>query len=132
VTARAARRTLAAIETALTLASAAILFLLMLYVTAEVAMRSLFGHPLAGHLEASQLLIAPAALLALAWVQSQGGHVGMDLIHERLSVRGRALADAIGQAVALAAFAVVAWFSGQAALFAREVVDTTPTAYLPT
>jgi TRAP-type C4-dicarboxylate transport system permease small subunit len=128
----AARRALAAVETGLAYASSAVLFLLMLYVTAEVVMRYLFGHPLRGHLEATQLLIAPAALLAVSWLQARRGHVGMDLLHEGLPARGRAAADCLGLALALATFVALAWFSARAAMFAWEVGDTTPTAYLPT
>ena len=61
----ALRKAHAALETGLALAASGILFLLMLYVTAEVAMRYVFGRPLRGHLETAQLLIAPAALLAI-------------------------------------------------------------------
>ncbi|MGH7277401.1 MAG: TRAP transporter small permease, partial [Candidatus Rokuibacteriota bacterium] len=57
---RRAQRSLEALETGLNLLSATLLFLLMFYVTAEVAMRYLFNAPLPGHLEATQLLIAPA------------------------------------------------------------------------
>lgn len=128
----AALKALAAVETGLTLASAAVLFLLMLYVTAEVAMRYLFGRPLPGHLETTQLLIAPAALLALSWVQGKRGHVGMDLVSEMLPARGRALADCICLAVALGTFAVLTWFSWEAAALAWEMSDITPTAYIPT
>lgn len=128
----AARRALDRLETGLTLASAGVLFLLMLYVTAEVAMRYLFGRPLPGHLEMTQLLIAPAALLALSWVQARRGHVGMDLLHQALPPRARAAADCLTLAVALATFAVLAWFGWQAAALAWEIGDTTPTAYIPT
>lgn len=126
------RRALGLVETGLTLASAAVLFLLMLYVTAEVAMRYLFGHPLPGHLETTQLLIAPAALLALSWVQARRGHVGMDLVHELLPARARAAADCLTHAITLATFAVLAWFSLEATALAWEINDTTPTAYIPT
>lgn len=128
----AARRSLEVVETGLALASTAVLFLLMLYVTAEVAMRYLFNHPLAGHLETTQLLIAPAALLSLSWLQAQRGHVGMDLLHEALPPRGRALADCVTFCVALATFAMLTWFSWEATLLAWETSDVTPTAYIAT
>ncbi|MCW5633482.1 MAG: TRAP transporter small permease [Rubrivivax sp.] len=128
----ALRKAHAALETGLTLASSGILFLLMLYVTAEVAMRYLFGSPLRGHLETTQLLIAPAALLALAWLQARRGHVGMDLVVERLSHRARAAADCIALTLALATFAVIAWFSADATWLAWDIGDSTPTAQLPT
>jgi TRAP-type C4-dicarboxylate transport system permease small subunit len=109
-----------------------ILFFLMFYVTVEVAMRYLFNAPLAGHLEASQLLIAPAVFLALSWVQARRGHVGMDLLHARLSPRARAAVDIATGTVALVAFAVLGWFSWLSTQLAWQMEDVTPTAYLPT
>lgn len=119
-------------ETALNLLSALVLFALMLYVTAEVLMRYLFNRPLPGHLELTQLLIAPAVFLALSWVQARRGHVGMDLLHDRLSPRGRAAADCLTLTLALATFAIITWFSAQSTWAAWDVGDVTPTANLST
>jgi TRAP-type C4-dicarboxylate transport system permease small subunit len=126
------RRALERLETALTLLSAIILFGLMFYVTAEVLMRYLFNHPLPGHLELTQLLIAPAVFLALSWVQAHRGHVGLDLLHEKLSPRGRAAADCLTLALALVTFLVITWFSAQSTWTAWEVRDVTPTANITT
>jgi TRAP-type C4-dicarboxylate transport system permease small subunit len=128
----AARRALEYLETALNLVSALILFALMFYVTAEIFMRYLFNHPLPGHLELTQLLIAPAVFLALSWVQARRGHVGMDILHEKLSPRGRAAADCLTLTLALATFAVITWFSAQSTWTAWEVGDVTPTANITT
>ncbi|MBI3629291.1 MAG: TRAP transporter small permease [Candidatus Rokubacteria bacterium] len=128
----APRRALERLETALNLVSALILFALMFYVTAEIFMRYLFNHPLPGHLELTQLLIAPAVFLALSWVQARRGHVGMDLLHEKLSPRGRAAADCLTLTLALVTFAVITWFSSQSTWTAWEVGDVTPTANITT
>jgi TRAP-type C4-dicarboxylate transport system permease small subunit len=130
--ARRAARRLEMLETGLNLLSATLLFFLMFYVTAEVAMRYLFNAPLPGHLEATQLLIAPAVFLALSWVQARRGHVGMDLLHARLPPRGRALLDCITLTVALLTFLTITWFSWESTLDAWEVDDVTPTANLRT
>jgi TRAP-type C4-dicarboxylate transport system permease small subunit len=127
-----ARRGLEALETVLNLLSAVTLFLLMFYVTAEVGMRYLFNRPLPGHLEATQLMIAPAVFLALSWVQARRGHVGMDLLYVRLSPLGQAAADCVTQAVALVTFATITWFSWLSTLDAWQVGDVTPTANLST
>src|SRR5688500_20299470 len=92
-----------------------ILFGIMYYVTTEVVMRYLFNRPLPGHLELTQLFIAPAVFLALSYVQEYRGHVGMDLLVERLSRRRRAADDAFVLLVALAAFVGITWFSWTAA-----------------
>jgi TRAP-type C4-dicarboxylate transport system permease small subunit len=129
---RVARRGLEALETGLNLLSSVILFVLMFYVTAEVTLRYLFNRPLPGHLEATQLLIAPAVFLALSWVQARRGHVGMDLLHARLPPRWRGLVDCLTISIALLTFLVITWFSWRSTLSAWEVGDVTPTANLPT
>ncbi len=128
----APQRALERLETALNLVSALILFALMFYVTAEIFMRYLFNHPLPGHLELTQLLIAPAVFLALSWVQARRGHVGMDLLYEKLPPRGRAAADCLTLTLALVTFAVITWFSSQSTWTAWEVGDVTPTANITT
>ena len=125
-------RALGRLETALNLLASTILFGLMFYVTAEVVMRYLFNRPLPGHLELTQLFIAPAVFLALSYVQEYRGHVGMDLLVERLSRRPRAAVDTFVLLVALATFIVITWFSWTAAWEAWQMGDVTPTAYLPT
>jgi TRAP-type C4-dicarboxylate transport system permease small subunit len=125
-------RGLGYVETALNLISSTVLFLLMFYVTAEVAMRYLFNRPLPAHLELTQLLIAPSVFLALSYVQAHHGHVGMDLLVERLSPRTRHAIEAFTLAVALVAFAIITWFSWGAAQLSWEMGDVTPTAYLQT
>ncbi|MEK7387214.1 MAG: TRAP transporter small permease, partial [candidate division NC10 bacterium] len=64
--------------------------------------------------------------------QARGGHVGMDILHDRLPEWGRRLVDAITLSVALVAFTIITWFSGLAAWMAWEMGDVTPTAYLQT
>lgn len=125
-------RGLGVVETTLNLLASTMLFLLMFYVTAEVAMRYLFNRPLAGHLELTQLFIAPAVFLALSYVQNHRGHVGLDLLHDHLPPRGRHAVDAITLAVALVAFAIITYFSWLSASMAWEMGDVTPTAYLQT
>jgi TRAP-type C4-dicarboxylate transport system permease small subunit len=125
-------RLLGYVETTLNLFSSTVLFLLMFYVTAEVTMRYLFNRPLAGHLELTQLLIAPSVFLALSYVQAHRGHVGMDLLLERLSPRARHAVESLTLAVALVAFAIIAWFSWIAAWMSWEMGDVTPTADLQT
>jgi TRAP-type C4-dicarboxylate transport system permease small subunit len=126
------RRGLEAVETVLNLASSVILFALMFYVTAEVGMRYVLNRPLPGHLELTELMIAPAVFMALSWVQARRGHVGMDLLHARLAERPRAVVDLLTVAVALATFLVITWQSWESTWSAWQVGDVTPTANLPT
>lgn len=120
------------LETGLNYLSASILFGLMFYVVAEVGMRYLFNHPLPGHLELSEMLVAPAAFLALSYVQARRGHVGVDLLRDHLSPRARGVMDAVTVTLALVTFAIIAWVSGANTWLAYTVGDVTPTAHVTT
>jgi TRAP-type C4-dicarboxylate transport system permease small subunit len=126
------RHALTRLETFLNLLSSTVLFALMFYVTAEVTMRYLLNKPLPGHLELTQLLIAPSVFLALSYVQAHRGHVGLDLLIDRLPARLRHAVESFTLAVALGAFAIITWFSAGNAWLSWEFGDVTPTAYLPT
>ena len=120
------------VETALNYVSASILFGLMFYVVAEVGMRYLFNRPLPGHLELSEMLVAPAAFLALSYVQARRGHVGVDILRDRLTARTRVVVDSTTLALALITFAIIAWVSGANAWLAFTIGDVTPTAQITT
>lgn len=125
-------RGLALVESGLNLLSTAILFLLLLYVNAEVVMRLAFNSPLPGHLEMSQLLIAAAVFLGLSYAQARRSHVGMDILINRLSAGPALVVDTITLALSCVAIAVIVWYSWEGALHALEIGDVTPTAGLPT
>lgn len=125
-------RALDRLETGLNYLSASILFGLMFYVVAEVGMRYLFNHPLPGHLELSEMLVAPAAFLALSYVQARHGHVGVDIVRDHLSARARGVLDAVTVILALVTFAIIAWVSGANTWLAFTVGDVTPTAHVTT
>jgi TRAP-type C4-dicarboxylate transport system permease small subunit len=126
------QRGLEFVESALNLLSTAILFFLLLYVNAEVVMRFVFNNPLPGHLELSQLLIAAAVFLGLAYAQARRSHVGIDILIKALPPGPALVVDTITLALSLAAVAVVVWYSWDSALHALAINDITPTAELPT
>lgn len=125
-------RGLGRLETGLNFLSASILFGLMFYVVAEVGMRYLFNRPLPGHLELSEMLVAPAAFLALSYVQARRGHVGVDILRDRLPAGVRGVVDSITIVLALVTFAIIVWVSGANAWLAFTIGDVTPTAHITT
>lgn len=120
------------VEAALNLLSTVILFVLLLYVTAEVLMRTLFNSPLPGHLELSQLLIAAAVFLGLSYAQARRSHVNMDIVISWLPARPALAVDTLTLLLSLAAWAVIVWFSWEGARNAFEIGDVTPTSDVPT
>lgn len=126
------RRTLELVEAGLNFVCAIVLFVLLLYVTAEVTMRTLFNRPLPGHLETSQLLIAAAVFLGLSYAQARRGHVGMDLVIHRLPPKPALIVDVITLLLSFAAVAIIVWYSWEGAINSLLVGDVTPTAEVPT
>ena len=98
---------------------AAVLFVIMLFnVFIDVIMRYMFNDVSIGMQELEWHLYASVFLLGVPYTLRAGGHVRVDLIYERLSVRTRALIDMFGTLLLLLPFAgLVAWYGVD---FARE------------
>ena len=97
----------------------AVLFVVMLFnVFFDVIMRYLFNDVSIGMQELEWHLYAAVFLLGVPYTLKVGGHVRVDLIYERLSVKSRALIDMLGTLLLLIPFGgLVAWYGID---FARE------------
>ena len=67
--------------------SAAGIFLLMFFGTAQIVMAKIFNYPIFGYIDLVEQSIALFAFLAVAYCQRLGGHVRMELIISRFSGR---------------------------------------------
>jgi len=87
--------------------------LVMMFVTAaDVAMRSLTGHSLAGAQEVTESLIVAVVWLGFAWAQHTREHVSVDLATSRLGPRTAAAARLAGLVAMLALSAWMMWRTG--------------------
>jgi len=103
-------RILGSVEQGLKIASAAILFCIMLVVVLDVGLRYLFHAPLLWAYELISLfLLVGLFFFSLSWSYRDGQHVNVDLIYRNLPVRLRNLARALVSLLAGGAFAVVCW-----------------------
>lgn len=98
---------------------AAILFVLMLFnVFYDVVARYLFNSVSIGMQELEWHLFAAMFMLGIPYTLKAGGHVRVDLIYDRLSLRGKAWVDLICTLTLLLPFTgLVAWYGFD---FARE------------
>lgn len=78
-------------------------------VVADVVLRYFFKRPTEWGFEMSSFLMLGAVFLGGGFTFLEGGHVKVDVLYNRLSVRKRAITDAITHLFALAFAAVVAW-----------------------
>ena len=85
------------------------LFLLMLIGTADVTGRYVFNRPVTGTLEASEILMATAVLLGLAYVQVNKANVRVTIVYDLCSPRLQTIMDFVVSILALALFGLVMW-----------------------
>ncbi len=91
--------------------------LMMLHVSAEVAMRYIFNSPLTGTVEiVSAYHMTALAFLPLALIAKERGHIIVELFTGWMSLRGRTLLDAIVGVVTLIYTTVFAWKAFEVAL----------------
>ncbi len=103
-------RPLSRVEGALMLLAGIMLFLMMANITADVAFKYLFNQPIAGTLElvANYYMVA-AVFLPLAYVQSQQGHIRVEIFSQLMSERGTARVDVFAGFVSLIYIGFLAW-----------------------
>ncbi|ASK34210.1 TRAP transporter small permease [Alloalcanivorax mobilis] len=90
---------------------------MMLHVTADIAGRLLFNHPLTGTLEivASYYMVA-CAYLPLSYVQLQRNHMVIELFTQNLGARARLGLDLFAGALGTLFLGLMAWQTGLVAL----------------
>lgn len=67
-----------------------VLVLAMMIITvAEIVGRTWFSHPISGSVELPSLFLVLVTIIALAVLQRQKGHIGVNILQERLKGRAR-------------------------------------------
>lgn len=77
-------------------------FVLILVLANETVLRYVFGKPTMWGYELSYMVGATMAVLGWSYTHKHRGHVRVDLIYSRLSVRGQAIVDVVCSLVFLA------------------------------
>jgi TRAP-type C4-dicarboxylate transport system permease small subunit len=108
-------RILSAIEDWLAIVAGFIVFALMIVVTADVIMRSLFNYPLPNSYEYMELGMVFVVYLGAAQVQREKRHIAIDAVIKALPPRGSALLEMFGCIVGLILMAAIGWWGAQAA-----------------
>lgn len=124
---------LRSIEGYLNLASAFIVLFLMFFATSEIIARYFFNHPIPGHIEIVELLMAGAIFFGCAHTERIGGHVRMELFVTR-TFRGRFyhFVEAFTTALSLFFILFVLFYSYKYALSAYKMGDVTGYILWPT
>jgi TRAP-type transport system small permease protein len=89
--------------------SAALITLMMLFTVYNILGRFLFGAPLRGTVELTQVSMIVIVYLGFAYAQHHDDHISVDLLYVRFGPRGRAVMDGIAAAISFVVLALVAW-----------------------
>ena len=121
----------ARVENAFNFAAAAVIFLLMLFMVAEVLGRRFFNAPIPGAIDWIEVSMASFAFLGAAYCQRLNGHIRMELLISNL--RGRVLwvVETCATAAAIVYIFVIVRRSFLHFLRAYEIGDSTIDVQLP-
>jgi TRAP-type mannitol/chloroaromatic compound transport system permease small subunit len=97
----------------------------------DVVMRYAFNAPTVWGMESATLLFGPYFLLAGPYVLHQKGHVAMDLLRQRLSLRGERLLELINMPIIIAFCGILLWYSVPAAVDSFNYGETSFSAWNP-
>lgn len=100
----------------LALLSAITLLVITVVVFADVILRNVFDRPLRGTVAYVEFGLVCASFLAFPWVLSQGGHISVELVVERLWPSTRWYVELTSQLIVVATMGAMAWATAQAAL----------------
>lgn len=97
----------------------------------DVVMRYAFNAPTVWGMELAVLLFGPYFLLAGPYVLHLKGHVAMDLLRQRLSLKADRLVELVNLPIIIAFCAILIWFSAPAAIDSFNYGETSFSAWNP-
>jgi len=86
-----------------------LLFLMMLFVVADIIGRLLFNMPFKGSTDLIELMMGIVVFCGMAYCAREDGHVRVDVVYERLSDRIKACVDIVTFAASLFIYVLIAW-----------------------
>lgn len=97
------------------IASGITLMLIMGLICSEVFCRYALNRPILGTVEISEHMLVFIVFAGLAYTQSVGGHIKIEVVTRHLPPRAQHILRIIALVIALLIFATIAWRTGQAA-----------------
>jgi TRAP-type C4-dicarboxylate transport system permease small subunit len=90
---------------------------MMMLTVVDVILRRVFNSPIFGSVDIVGFMAVIVLACAMPYTHSQRGHVGVNLLVQRLSSRTQAAIDSITSLISLVLFAIITW---QMWLYAQE------------
>ncbi len=107
--------------------------ILILLLTYEVVMRYVFNSPTVWVMQTSMMVGGALIVLGWAYVLKEDGHVRVDVFYGRLSIRGKAIVNALGSVFILFPFiGLLAYKAAAQTAYSWSMNETMPeTAWYP-
>ena len=96
---------------------------LMLLTTGDVISRGFFDKPIPGTFELSEYMLVTFILLGAAYTQQVKGHVGVNFMTSRLSLRAQAICQIVTTVFSLFIIGILVWYGLIEGLQERTVSD---------
>ena len=125
------KRFAAALQSALGVTSAGVLFLMMLITAIDVVGRYVFNRPLPGGFEVTELLLAALIYCGLPLVSARREHIVIDTFDPFFSPRLKRALDMAAEVICAFALAGAGYLLFRRALRVAEYGDTTNTLKIP-
>ena len=113
-------------DTACGILAEALVFLLMLLVSAEIVARHIFNSPIPGHVEAATLSLVLILYLGLAYAQLMHAHVRVEIFIFRVKGKKREILESLTLFLSLIPSVLMLWATAQKAIVSvkgREFVS---------
>ena len=124
-------RTTEAVVTAAAYVAGAVLVLLMLLTTADVAGRYFLNSPITGVFDLTHIAVLSMTFLGLAYCGFHEGHVSIELLYNLLGRRARAILDRATNLAGCILFLVIAWQSIIQSITVRELNESSQLMEIP-
>ena len=115
----------------LSYAGAAVLFLLMLLTTADVAGRYLFNAPILGVFEITEFMMVCLVFCALAYTQRKKGHVAVDIFVDQIPPKSRRWVDILNYLISFLVLLLMTWKSLERGFEVMANNETSGTLQIP-
>jgi len=118
-------RLLDRVALALVLVGGVILFISMLWTTADVVGTQVFGWPIPGSLELVSNNMVVVVFASLTYVQRRRSHIRVEFLRTRVGPRARAAMDAVAHGVAIVFFGLLLWQATSYAAYSWQIREST-------
>jgi len=105
-----------------------VLFIMAIFVVADIVSRELFNKSLPGVTEIVYLGIVAVIFLSFAYTEEKRAHIKIEILPERLPPKGRTMIDIVAWIIGAFIMGLLAWLAGIEAAESLRVGEYIPTA----